>query len=150
MANYNILECFVCNGCTKKQDFLRDVKSVGSNENISFVVKNSQTRYLLNPLTAFVGTAVHDFINSQNFIYEFIPKFGNYEFEEYIAMEFRKAIFITHNLTDLFNTDIECNGTILTSQNIACELQTKLLLVSTNHNTFTYDLDYDELRKLVS
>lgn len=47
-----------------------------------------------------------DKINSHEFVTDFIPKFGKFEAEEFIADELRKAIFITNDLSNLFSTSI--------------------------------------------
>lgn len=64
----------------------------------------------------------------KHFTMQFVPKFGKYEIEDYIGNEMLKALLITKNITDLFNTDLVCDDSPFNVTNVDYKMiQTKLL-----------------------
>ena len=146
-----MIECFACRGCKKKEYFMKGVKDIGIRDDIMYVVRNCQERYILESIDTNFSKRFVDFVNSDKFLLEFVPKFGKYEIEKFIADEFRKSIFISHDLTDLFNTTIICkhNNQMLESSEIAAQIQTRLIQERTDLKTYVYSLDYAMLKKLI-
>lgn len=144
-----ISDCFACVGCTKKETFKKDIIKEGISGNVMFIVKKPTVKYLLEPINLSDALLVH-MIESGEFISKFIPKFGKFEFEEYVADEFKKAIFFTHDLSELFNTTLMCEECILSSAEIGNSLQTRLKQVKTDLKVYNYALDCDMIKTMCS
>ncbi len=144
-----ISDFFACFGCTKRESYRKDVIKEGISGGLMFVVKQPTVRYLLEPINLSDALLVQ-MIESENFVNKFIPKFGKFEFEEYIAEELKKAIFFTHDLSELFNTTLICEGNILGPAEIGNGLQTRLEQLRTDLKVYKYALDCDMIRKVCS
>lgn len=123
----SILDCFVCFGCNKKNEFLdnKQIVRAGKVGNLVYITTSSTEKNLFVPILSddnlFAKIVEKDFKID-------VPKFGKYEIEEFIAAELKEAIFSSNNLDYLFNTSIICDNIYFTAEKIK-EILTKSLLV---------------------
>ncbi len=119
-----IIEYFVCEGCEKKKAFMNNVRRIGKEKDLMYVVKIPEKRYFLysidfkkeDPKFA-VLFASFDFLSVMLKIFE------KYEFAEYAVNQIRKAAFLKEELTDLFNSELWCDRIRLTSKEIMQKLE---------------------------
>ncbi len=143
----SIIELFVCSDCSRKRNFESNVKCVGKKGELFYAIKEPMREYDLEPVDFLSDKKLYDFLHSDDLIYHFIPKFGKFEFEEYISDELKKAIFVTNSLTDLFNTSLIYDGIKIDKDKIRERLNTILEEVSICDYVFTYKIREDKLKE---
>lgn len=83
----------------KQEGIKNKVKYKTYYSNVVYVIKDNHDVSWDKIMTEYVG----------NFNYEFVPKFGKFEIEKFVGEEMLKALLVTKNITDLFNTDLICD-----------------------------------------
>ncbi len=93
----------LCEGCPK-----RDVKlaSSGSMHGVSYITFPSDKRYIIrdNPDVSWDEIMRR----REKFMEIYIPKFGKYEIEQFVAHKLMEALFITKDITELLNSKLVC------------------------------------------
>lgn len=100
-----IAKCMICRDCTKIRKVLNTIISEGITEDgIMYYVTKPDEIYLMDQFY----TPSEDFLRNDllKVCSNYIPKFGKYEIEYFIAKKLMEALLITNDLSYLFNTNI--------------------------------------------
>lgn len=91
----------ICNGCPKLKT---RIKNSGYKFGVDYVVLELKGKsYSIIP-----SDEIYEIANLglHNFTTQYVPKFGKYEFEEYVGHALLEALFINKDLTDLLNSEL--------------------------------------------
>lgn len=91
-------------------DFLKPkgfVKEEGQKFRVQYVVFKSNEKYIICDNEEVSWDEIMR--SRDNFQSLYVPKFGKYEIEEFISYFMKVALFISKDITDLFNMDLVCD-----------------------------------------
>lgn len=94
----------LCEGCPRLK---WEIESSGSKYGVDYVTLKSNKRYIIedNPNVSWDEVMK----NRDKFISTYVPRFGKYEIEEFVGYKMMEALFITKDITDLFNSELLCD-----------------------------------------
>lgn len=136
----SILTEIMCHGCEKKiQYYQKRIVREGRIGNLSYITEDAQ-RVFLEPIDLKDEALLEKILKNDFTFYNYIPKFGKFEIEKFIADELRAVILITHDLSPLFNTHILCENTYVSPERIKEALMC-ILSKTSNDKKETYKLN---------
>ena len=95
---------FLCQGCPKLKC---EIEDTGSKFGVDYITFKSQKRYIIedNP-----DVSWNEIMKIRDeFVSNYVPKFGKYEIEEFVGYKLMEALFITKDITGLLNSELLCD-----------------------------------------
>ena len=87
-----------------------DIKEEGARFGVEYVIFKSDERYHISNSSNMSWDAIMQIMeNGFEFMDKYVPKYGKYEIEEYVAHALKEALLITKDATDILNTELLCD-----------------------------------------
>lgn len=135
-----ILSEFICHNCKKKREYYKKrIVREGRIGNLSYITEDGSTIFL-EPIDLKDEVLLEKILKNDFTFFNYIPKFGKFEIEKFIVDELRNVIFVTHDLSHLFNTHILCEDIYISSERIKESLMSIFVKTSKDKNE-TYKLN---------
>ena len=124
----DIASTIMCYGCEKQN--IPVIAEGRTTNGLMYYVTHSKDNWILKDNENLLRKELTE-ITFFDFCIKYSPKFGKFEVEEFICEELLKALLITKDLTNLFNTNILFIDVCNTTRILAPQLKEKLLTLFT-------------------
>ena len=116
------------------------VKEEGEKFRVEYIVLDTKERYLIcDDESVSCDEVMKD---RYKFISTYVPKFGKFEIEEFVGYFMQEAIYITKDISNLFNMELLCDDSPFNITRVSSETIKKRLLqcfeVVKKENDVTY------------
>lgn len=100
-----IVRCIICKNCNKITELENTIIAEGiTKSGIKYFTTTPKETYIIDK--NYIPSNDLLKVNFTEFCINYIPKFGKYEIEYFIAKKLMEALLITNDLSYLFNTNI--------------------------------------------